>query len=148
MNLRLVTAAAAAALVIPSAALADHRPGHAAPGGGGGGGGTGPTTISALDAKPTIIVFGASTVLSGRLSGGTTSGVTVRLEADDTRPYGDSYKTVPTPTGAPTTVQSDQGGRFAFTQRPQRNTQYRAVAQSSPPVTSAPRLSWSVRSSA
>ena len=139
MNLRLVTAAATAALVVPSAALADHRPGHAAPGGGGGGGGTA-TTISPLAAKPTTLIFGASTVLSGQLSGGTTSGVTVRLEADDTRPYGDAYKAVPTPTGTPTTVQSDRNGRFAFTQRPQRNTQYRAVAQSGPPVTSNPRL--------
>ena len=140
MNLRLITAAAATAtLVVPSAALADHKPGHAAPGGGGGGGG-GATTISALDAKPSILVFGSSTVLSGRLSGGTTSGVTVRLEADETRPYGDAYKAVTSPTGAPVTTRSDQGGRFAFTQRSQRNTQYRAVAQSSPPVTSAPRL--------
>jgi hypothetical protein len=133
----LIPFAAAAALAVPSAALADHRPGHA---GGGGGGGGGATTISALDAKPTIVVFGGATTLSGRLSGANASGTTVRLEADETRPYGDSYKAVTTSTGAPLTATADQGGRFAFSQRPVRNTQYRAIAQSSPPVTSAPRL--------
>jgi hypothetical protein len=143
MTRRFVPAlAASAALLVPSVALADHRPGHPAPGGGGGGGGGGATatTISALDAKPSTLVFGASTVLSGRLAGGTVSGVNVRLEADETRPYGDAYKAVNGPNGAPLTVASDKSGRFAFTLRPQRNTQYRAVAQSSPPVTSAARL--------
>jgi hypothetical protein len=140
MSRRLIVPfAASAALLVPAAAIADHRPGHAAPGGGGGGGGAA-TTISALDAKPNPVVFGSSTVLSGRLSGGTTGGVTVRLEADDTRPYGDAYKAATTPTGAPITATSEGSGRFAFTLRPQRNTQYRAIAQASPPVTSAPRL--------
>lgn len=138
MSRLLAPAAATAALLVPAAALADHRPGHSAPGGGGGGGAA--TTISALDAKPSTLVFGASTVVSGRLSGGTTSGVTVRLEADETRPYGDAYKAVTSPTGAPVSTTSESSGRFAFTLRPQRTTQYRAVAQSSPPVTSAPRL--------
>jgi hypothetical protein len=126
------------ALLVPASASADHRPGHT--GGGGGGGGGGATTISALDAKPNPVVFGSATTLSGRLSGGNTSGVTVRLEGDDTRPYGDSYKAVTTPAGAPLTATSTQSGQFSFSVKPQLNTQYRAVAQSSPPVTSAPRL--------
>ena len=130
---------ATGALLFPAAAAADHRPGHQ--GGQGQGGGQGAaTTISALDAKPATVVFGSATVLSGRLSGGTVRGVVVRLEADETRPYGDSYKAVTGPTGAPVTATTDQNGRFAFTLKPQRNTQYRAVAQASPPVTSAPRL--------
>ena len=130
-----VLAAAAAALALPASAAADHRPGHPAPGGGGGA-----TTISALDAKPSPVVFGAQTVVSGRLSGGTTRGVAVRLEADETAPYGDAYTPVRAPDGRPVAVTSDTAGRFAFTLRPARNTQYRAIAQTSPPATSAPRL--------
>jgi hypothetical protein len=125
------------ALFVPASASADHRPGHA---GGGGGGNSGATTISALDAKPNPVVFGSATTLSGQLSGTSRAGVTVRLEADDAAPFGDAYKQVTTPTGTPLTATSDQAGRFTFSVRPQRNTQYRAVAQASPPVTSAPRL--------
>ena len=137
MNRRLIPAlAASSVLFVPAAALGDHKPGHA----GGGGGGGGATTVSALDAKPNPLVFGASTVLSGRLSGTTTGGVTLRLEADESRPYGDQYKPATGPNGAPLTAVSEQSGRFAFTLRPQRNTQYRVVAQSAPPATSAPRL--------
>jgi hypothetical protein len=135
----LIPLAAAAAFAMPAAALADHRPGHAAPGGGGGGGG-GATTVSTLDARPNPVVFGAATTLSGRLSGANANGTTVRLEADDTRPYGDAYRAVMTAAGAPLAVTSDRNGRFAFSLRPQRTTQYRAIAQSAPPVTSAPRL--------
>jgi hypothetical protein len=123
------------ALLVPAAASADHKPGHT-----GGGGQGGATTISALDAKPSTVVFGSPTTLSGTLSGSTRSGVTVRLEADDTRPYGDAYKQVTTPAGAPLSATSQQNGRFSFVLKPERNTQYRAVAQASPPVTSAPRL--------
>lgn len=125
----------AAVLLLAPAASADHKPGHAAPGGGGGGGGGGATTVSALDAKPSPVVFGAATTLSGRLSGGAVAGVVIRLEADTTRPYGDAYKAVTTPTATSTSA-----GRFSFSVRPQRNTQYRVVAQSSPPATSAGRL--------
>lgn len=124
-----------AALLAPASASADHKPGHA-----GGGGQGGATTISALDAKPNPVVFGSPTTLSGQLNGGSQSGTTVRLEADDTRPYGDAYKQVTTSAGAPLTATSQQNGRFTFSVKPQRTTQYRAVAQASPPVTSAPRL--------
>ena len=93
----------------------------------------GSPTISALDAKPNPLVFGSATVLSGRLSGQGSSGVTVRLEADDTRPFGDGYKEVSRGT-------SDNGGRFQFNVKPPKNTQYRVVAQASPPLTTAPRL--------
>jgi hypothetical protein len=123
-----------ATAAVPATSWADHKPGHAAPGGGGA------TTVSALDAKPNPIVFGSNSTLSGRLSGGTVSGVTVRLEVDDTRPYGDAYKPATTATGARITATSDQSGRFSFTVKPPVNSQYRAVAQTSPNVTSAPRL--------
>ena len=125
-----------AAAAVPGTSLADHRPGHPAPGGGGGGA----TTISALDAKPNPVVFGSNTKLSGRLSGGGNSGATVRLEVDDTRPYGDAYRPATTAAGARITTTSDNAGRFEFTLKPAVNSQYRAVAQTSPPVTSAGHL--------
>ena len=137
MNRSLAVLLAVAFSLVPGVAWADHRPGHAPPGGGGGGGAT---TISALDAKPNPVVFGSSTVLSGRLSGGTTSGVVVRLEVDDTRPYGDAYKPATAANGDRIVATSDQSGRFSFTLKPTVNSQYRAVAQTSPNVTSAARL--------
>jgi hypothetical protein len=106
---------------------------------GGGGGGTA-TTLSALDAKPNPVRFGSPTVVSGRLTGGMVSGVQLRIEADDTRPYGDSYKQVDLPTGGPATATSDQSGKYAFTLKPERNSQYRVIAQTSPRLTSAPLL--------
>src|SRR5688572_10534162 len=131
MTRSLIPLLATGALLFPAAAVADHRPGHqGGPGQGGGGQGQGnATTISALDAKPATVVFGSATVLSGRLNGGTVRGVVVRLESDQTRPYGDAYRPVTGPTGAPVTATTDQNGRFSFTLKPQRNTQYRAVAQ-------------------
>ena len=116
-----------AALLVPAApAAADHNPNHTP-------GGSNATTISALDARPNPVAFGTTTELSGRLSGDARGGVTVRLEADSTRPYGDAYTQISTAT-------TDQSGRFAFVPKPPVNTQYRVVAQASPPVTSAPRL--------
>ncbi len=91
------------------------------------------TTAITIAAKPSIIVFSGATTLSGRLSGGA-SGVAVRLEQDDSRPYGDSYK----PTAAATTTANN--GAYAFTVKPLLNTQYRVVAQTSPPVTSPASL--------
>ena len=91
------------------------------------------TTAITIAAKPSIIVFSGATTLSGRLSGNA-SGVAVRLEQDDSRPYGDSYK----PTAAATTTANN--GAYAFTVKPLLNTQYRVVAQTSPPVTSPASL--------
>lgn len=87
-----------------------------------------------LAAKPTIVVYSGVTTLSGRVSGADARAVTVRLEEDSTRPYGDSYK----PSGATTTT--DPSGRYAFALKPLQNTQYRAIAHASPRVTSAARL--------
>lgn len=92
------------------------------------------TTAVSLDAKPTIVVFGATSTLSGAVSGSQNSGVTVRLESDDTRPYGDSYK----PTGR--TAVTAANSRYSFAVVPGVNTQYRVVAQTSPNVTSPARL--------
>ena len=87
-----------------------------------------------LDAKPAIVVHGSSTTLSGRLAGGATAGVTVRLEQDAARPYGDAYG----PAGVTATTASN--GSYSFSVKPPLNTQYRVVAQASPGVTSAPKL--------
>jgi hypothetical protein len=87
-----------------------------------------------LDANPTIIVYSGATALSGRLSGNDASGAVVRLEQDNTRPYGDSYQ----PTGVTTTTANN--GKYSLTVKPLLNTQYRVVAKASPSVTSAPKL--------
>jgi len=91
------------------------------------------TTISTLDAQPNPQVFGLTTALSGRLSGANASRTVVRLEADTTAPFGDGYTEV-------ARVTSDPSGRFRFTPKPAVNTQYRAVAQTTPTVTSLGRL--------
>ncbi|HUR85238.1 MAG TPA: hypothetical protein VMY78_07825 [Solirubrobacteraceae bacterium] len=87
-----------------------------------------------IAAKPSIIVFSGATTLGGRLSGAASSGIAVGLEQDDSRPYGDSYK----PSNATTTTANN--GAYAFTVKPLRNTQYRVVARTSPPVTSPASL--------
>lgn len=87
-----------------------------------------------LAAAPSIVVFNSSTTLSGAVSGPQTSGVTVQLDADDTRPYGDSYK----PTGR--TAVTAANGRYSFAAAPGKNTQYRVTARTSPSVTSAAKL--------
>ncbi len=87
-----------------------------------------------LDANPTTIVFSGATTLSGRLSGGNAGGVGVRLEQDASRPYGDGY----TPTGNMATTANN--GKYTFAVKPLLNTQYRVVAQASPPVTSPAKL--------
>lgn len=91
-------------------------------------------TAVSLEAKPSVVVFGATSTLSGTVSGGQTSGVTVRLDADDTRPYGDSYK----PTGR--TALTAANSKYSLAVVPGVNTQYRVVAQTSPNVTSPARL--------
>lgn len=87
-----------------------------------------------LDAKAAVIVYSGATTLSGRLSGADSGAKVIRLEQDDSRPYGDSYK----PSAATATTASN--GRYEFAVKPLLNTQYRVVAQASPPVTSVARL--------
>jgi hypothetical protein len=88
-----------------------------------------------LEARPSTIVFGSTVNVDGRLTGTSNDvGTTVRLEADSTRPYGDKYED----TGL--TTKTVSAGRYSFAPKPALNTQYRATAQASPPVTSAPRL--------
>jgi hypothetical protein len=83
-----------------------------------------------VDATPNPVVFGASTTLSGKLTGPTAAGVTIRLEQDVTLPLGDKY----VPTGATTTTAAS--GAWSLAASPRVNTLYRAVAQTSPDTTS------------
>ena len=88
-----------------------------------------------LDVRPTTIVFGEAATLRGRLSNTQPeAGVTIRAEADDTRPYGDSYR------NSGVTTRTGPSGNFTVEVKPAVNTQYQVVAQASPPVTSGARL--------
>jgi hypothetical protein len=89
--------------------------------------------ISTLDARPNPVVFNGPVTLSGRLTGRNSGGARVQLQADATRPFGDSYQDVAQGT-------AERNGAFSFTVRPAANTQYRVIGRTSPPVTSAPRL--------
>lgn len=93
---------------------------------------TGNTAVT-IAATPSITVFSGITTLRGRVSGAA-SGVAVRLEQDDSRPYGDSYR----PSTATATTANN--GAYALTVKPALNTQYRVIAQTSPPVTSPATL--------
>lgn len=87
-----------------------------------------------IDAKANPMIFSTTTQLSGHVTGSGAGGVTIRFEEDATRPYGDSYK--PSLLAAKTAT----NGRYALTAKPKVNTQYRAIAQASPTVTSSARL--------
>lgn len=88
-----------------------------------------------LEARPATVVFGEDATLSGRLKGAATDrDVLVRLEVDQTFPYGDAYSA----TGA--TTRTSPSGDYSFTVKPVRNIQYRAVSESNPPLTSPGRL--------
>ena len=93
-----------------------------------------PAAAVSLDAQPNPLVFGSLTTLSGKLTGQTKAGVVIRFEQDATLPYGDSYQP------SPLTATTGAGGNYSVTAKPLVKTQYRAIAQDSPPVRSAPRL--------
>lgn len=94
-----------------------------------------PDTASvSLDAKPNPVVFSAVTTISGKVTGENKAGVVIRFEQDTTKPYGDKY----TPSALTTTTTA--GGQFSVAYKPAVNTQLRAIAQNSPPVTSNARL--------
>lgn len=87
-----------------------------------------PKSDISFSAKPTSVVFGKSTVLSGMLKGGDRSGKTVLIQH---LPFGaTTYTTVATKTTA-------TNGSFSHTLVPAKKTRYRAVAQTTPPQTSA-----------
>lgn len=91
-------------------------------------------TALSIAATPNPLVFSTVTTLSGRLTGAGNAAVVIRFEADTTRPYGDSYK----PTALTTTANA--AGNYSLAIKPLLNTQYQAIASTSPPTRSAPRL--------
>lgn len=122
-----VAAGLLAAALVPSVALAAKPPKDPKP--------TPGAAALSIDATPNPVIFTKPIVLSGKLSGANPKdGVAVRLEQDNTRPFGDSYK----PTGR--TATTANGGSYRFSFKPARNTQYRAIAKASPTVTSPARL--------
>jgi hypothetical protein len=92
------------------------------------------TPAITIAAKPDPVVFSSPVALTGRLSGGTVGGIGVKLQKDESAPYGDKYvDTAVTGTTA-------ANGNYSFSVKPGLNTQYRVVAAQSPPVTSPGRL--------
>lgn len=81
-------------------------------------------------ANPGAVIYGRSTVLSGKVTGPKAGGVQVVLEKQS---Y--PYTTPFVPTGAVANTAS--GGHYAFTVFPRIRTHYRVVAKTAAPVTSA-----------
>ncbi len=105
-----VPALVVAIAALPVAADATHKPGHQ-PGPGG--------ADLTIAAKPTTVVFGGATVISGRLRGPNNAGRTVRLRADG-YPFNVGDAVV-------ASTQTGSNGSFSFTQRPDRNTNYQVT---------------------
>jgi hypothetical protein len=81
-----------------------------------------------IDVKPNPITFGQSTTVSGMLKTKDKSGQRIELQA---RPAGDnSFNEVASTTSA-------TSGAYSFTVKPDKNTAYRVVARTSPPIRSA-----------
>lgn len=107
-------------LSVPVAiAGADHKPGHGQPSPG--------NAKLTLAATTSPIVYGGSSVLSGKLTGGQAGGQPVVIEANPA-PYA-GYKRV-------ATVTTTANGSYAMTVKPLVNTRYRATAKTSPPTAS------------
>jgi hypothetical protein len=92
------------------------------------------TSALSLDARPSPVIFGSVSSVSGKLTGSVKVGTLVRLEADATAPYGDSYKL----TTLTTTTKAN--GDYSFAVKPLVNTSYRALAQTSPNIRSTARM--------
>jgi hypothetical protein len=113
-----VAAGALASLGFAAIATADHKPGHNP--------GQGSQDLTLTATSP--IVWGKSSVITGALKSNA-AGVPVDLEADPF-PYADAGFT------KVATVPTDAKGAYRFVPQPTLNTRYRAVAKTSPPVTS------------
>ena len=81
-----------------------------------------------LTAAPTVITFGAATVLSGQVTGDGNGGVKVDLE-EDGFPF-DGMR------NAGVTTTTDASGNYSFTVKPTVNTRYQVNAKAKPQVTS------------
>jgi hypothetical protein len=93
--------------LIPVGASAHHKPGHTQ-----GGGQQGPLSITA---RPNPIVYGGSTVISGRLTGQKNGGQTISLRSD---PY--PFAAL----GNVATTTTASNGNYSLTQKPLVNTRF------------------------
>ena len=118
-----VFAGAAGATLTPASAQKPDKPGK--PGK--------PATIQgpvSIGAKPNPVLFGTTVVVSGRVQN-SADGTTVTL----------LRRTLPSTTFTGTaTVAADKNGDYTFTQRPERNTYYRAVSSLNPSTQSGDLL--------
>lgn len=98
-------------LVLAAPAAATHRPGHT-PGGSG--------NLTAV-ATPQTVVFGAATVVAGKLSGNNSGAQQVTL-TEDPFPYGGGYIN-------PLTVNTDANGNYSFRDVPESNRNYQVTVR-------------------
>src|SRR5205814_915731 len=83
-----------------------------------------------IAATPGSVAFGKATTVSGQVTGAKNSGVEVTLQQQPPPAVaGANFADVATTT-------TDASGHYAFTVRPQTNTQYQVRAKTSPPATS------------
>lgn len=109
----LIAGAAGLTLALPLVASAHHKPGHQQ--------GTGNLTIR-TSTNP--VLYGRFATFTGRLSGSDNGGKTIELQHDPF-PFGTSYD------GLTTTVTNAQG-EYTVSGNPDRNTNYRTVANTDP----------------
>ena len=109
-SLLVLPAAALLAVALPVVASATHKPGHQ----------QGPGGVDlTIAAKPTTIVYGGATVISGRLRGANNGGRTVTLRADG-YPFNVGDAVV-------ARTQTTSNGSYSFSHRPDRNTNYQVT---------------------
>ena len=118
--LAMATVALTAGIAMPIGASADHQPGHDK------GGGSNDLTIVA---SPDPVVWGNTLTITGRLRGPENAAKTIELQ-ENPFPYPGPFR----PVGAPTTT--NDKGQYTFRVKPSRNTDYRAVAKTTPEVIS------------
>jgi hypothetical protein len=95
----------------------------AAPGTGGGGGANSVT----ISLRPSSVVFGHTTTITGQIKGSNAAGRTVTLQ-ESPFPY-TSFKNAANAT-------TDSNGKYTFMRKPLLNTRYQVVAKTGPPTTS------------
>jgi len=116
-TLTAVAAAAALALTLPLAATSAKKPVKQP--------GTGNLSI-----KPSVnpVLFGRFVTFTGRLTGGDKANKVIELQHDP-YPYGTGYDGL-------TTTRTNSQGEYTVSANPDRNTNYRVVADTSPPARS------------
>ncbi|HVE67229.1 MAG TPA: hypothetical protein VNB64_01480 [Solirubrobacteraceae bacterium] len=119
---RAIIPAVAGLLALAAPTFAHHRPSHT--------GGPGDSSALTAAANPFVLTFGASTVVSGRLTGANNAGQRVTL-AEDPFPYDGAFTDVSTTTTA-------NSGNYAFPRLvPASNRNYRVTVRGEQTFTGA-----------